>query len=341
MSLSSATEPAGAVPAALSTGAVARRLGVAPTTLRTWHRRYGIGPAGKGGQHRRWAPRDVEVLERMCRLTASGVPPAEAARAALAAPARTPATEAASGTPYDGAAAHDGAADTDAGARAHPPAVSLTRPLDECRGLTRAAARLDAHAVDRLLTASIAARGLVGAWEDVIMPALHSVGRKWQTSGDRYVEVEHLLSWHVSRVLARSAPPPAARPPHPSPAPVMLACVPGEVHTLPLEALAAALAGLDVAVSMFGASVPVPALEEAVRRTGPGTVVLWAQARSTASRPLAQHLGSICWGVRGARRGPAMMLAGPGWSGPPVAGALRPRGLREALDMLLPAGAPH
>ncbi|MEV6787027.1 MerR family transcriptional regulator, partial [Streptomyces sp. NPDC051098] len=28
----------------LTTGAVARRLGVAPTTLRSWDRRYGIGP---------------------------------------------------------------------------------------------------------------------------------------------------------------------------------------------------------------------------------------------------------------------------------------------------------
>ncbi|GHH42584.1 MerR family transcriptional regulator [Streptomyces candidus] len=336
MSSSPVREPVGAAAAALSTGAVARRLGVAPTTLRTWHRRYGIGPAGKGGQHRRWEARDVEVLERMCRLTASGVPPAEAARAALAAPSGPPATGTA---PGDDPA--DAPSTTPAPGRTRPAARSLSRPLAESRGLTRAAARLDAPAVDRLLTASIAERGLVAAWDDVIMPALHSVGRRWQTSGDRYVEVEHLLSWHVSRVLARSAPPPADRTPRPSSPPVLLACVPGEIHTLPLEALAAALAERDVAVSMFGASVPVPALEEAVRRTGPGTVVLWSQARSTASRPLAQHLGSITWGVRGARTGPAMMLAGPGWAGPHLAGALRPRGLREALDMLLPPGAPH
>ena len=30
----------------LSVAAVARRLGVAPATLRTWDRRYGIGPSG-------------------------------------------------------------------------------------------------------------------------------------------------------------------------------------------------------------------------------------------------------------------------------------------------------
>lgn len=29
----------------LTSGALARRLGVSPTTLRSWDRRYGIGPA--------------------------------------------------------------------------------------------------------------------------------------------------------------------------------------------------------------------------------------------------------------------------------------------------------
>ncbi|MCF6524528.1 MerR family transcriptional regulator, partial [Streptomyces sp. JJ36] len=83
---SAASGPARDAPTAgLTTGAVARRFGVAPTTLRSWDRRYGVGPATReGGRHRRWSPRDLEVLEEMCRLTGSGVPPAEAARAALA-----------------------------------------------------------------------------------------------------------------------------------------------------------------------------------------------------------------------------------------------------------------
>ncbi|MGM9383952.1 MerR family transcriptional regulator, partial [Streptomyces antibioticus] len=67
----------------LTTGSLARRLGVAPTTLRSWDRRYGIGPAVRAdGRHRRWRPSDVAVLEAMCRLSSSGVPHAEAARAA-------------------------------------------------------------------------------------------------------------------------------------------------------------------------------------------------------------------------------------------------------------------
>ena len=65
---------------ALTAGAVARRLGVAVTTLRTWHQRYGLGPSEHvPGQHRRYTPQDLDRLQVMRRLTAQGVAPAEAA----------------------------------------------------------------------------------------------------------------------------------------------------------------------------------------------------------------------------------------------------------------------
>ncbi len=75
----------------LSTGAVALRLGVAPATLRSWERRYAIGPTAERvtGKHRRWLPQDIARLEEMCRLTSRGVPPAEAARAARLAGTQT------------------------------------------------------------------------------------------------------------------------------------------------------------------------------------------------------------------------------------------------------------
>src|SRR5215470_11747005 len=77
-----AAEGAEGTPAtpALTVAAVARRLGVAPSTLRTWDRRYGLGPSGHvAGAHRRYTPGDLGRLVVMRRLTVSGVPPAEAA----------------------------------------------------------------------------------------------------------------------------------------------------------------------------------------------------------------------------------------------------------------------
>jgi len=68
----------------LAVAAVARRLGVAPATLRTWDRRYGLGPSARtAGSHRRYTTEDVARLLVMRRLTLEGVAPVDAAEAAL------------------------------------------------------------------------------------------------------------------------------------------------------------------------------------------------------------------------------------------------------------------
>ncbi|MEU3748484.1 MULTISPECIES: MerR family transcriptional regulator [Streptomyces] len=321
----------------VTTGAVARRLGVSPTTLRSWDQRYGIGPAAReDGRHRRWSPADIAVLEAMCRLTTSGVPPAEAARVALADAGHRPSLARAPGVAAPASAPGSGNG------------LPLGGVQREFRGLARAAVRLDSPTMDTLLRELVAAHGLVTSWEEVMAPTLHAVGRKWESSNDRYVEVEHLLSWHISTTLRQVA---AAARPHPAGSPpVLLACVPGEQHTLSLEALAAGLAGQGLPFRMFGAAVPAEALDAAVRRLGPTAVVLWSQSRSTASHALARHVADTAFGVRGARTHPLVLLGGPGWAGRPVApGMLRPTGLREALAALAhrcaaasgPTSGPH
>nr|WP_225891272.1 cobalamin B12-binding domain-containing protein [Streptomyces dioscori] len=332
----------------MTTGGLARRLGVSPTTLRSWDRRYGLGPAVRAdGRHRRWTPQDVAVLEAMCRLTSAGVPPAEAARAARDAGAEATVHErrtapAAEGPPLSAvsptaSSAASRADDLPSGGGRRSEAAA-TLPLgdvrQECRGLARAAVRLDAPAVDGQLTSAVQRYGLAVAWEEVMVPTLHAVGRKWASSGDRYVEVEHMLSWHISTVLRRVTPVSRTAVPDGAPGPVVLACVPGEQHTLPLEALNAGLTEHGIPTRMFGAAVPAEALTAAVRRLGPAAVVLWAQARSTASLPLARHVAATQWGVRGARRHPMVVLGGPGWAGRSAQGMLRPPGLNEALSVL-------
>src|SRR3954469_1449850 len=69
--------------AALPVAGAARRLGGAPTTLRTRERRSGTGPTGRAeGTRRRYTPADVEQLVRMRALVLNGVAPADAARVA-------------------------------------------------------------------------------------------------------------------------------------------------------------------------------------------------------------------------------------------------------------------
>ncbi|MFI8293446.1 B12-binding domain-containing protein [Streptomyces sp. NPDC085614] len=201
------------------------------------------------------------------------------------------------------------------------------------RGLARAAVRLDSPTVDRLLREAVAQHGLVRAWQEAMVPTLHAAGRKWESSGDRYVEVEHLLSWHISTVLRQlgsTAPPPPAGVP-----PVLLACLPGEQHALPLEALTAVLAQQRLPTRMFGAAVPADAILAAVRRVGPAAVVLWSQTRSTADHAFAAHVARTAFGVQGARTQPLVLLGGHGWAGSPLtAGMLRPNGLDEASGRL-------
>lgn len=263
---------------------------------------------------------DVARLERMCALTATGLPPAEAARLVrdeTAPPAPTPHARSA---PSPRSAVRDrGRAGS---------GLRLGDVRQECRGVARAALRLDATALDELLGTAIEEHGLVGAWTDVIMPTLQAVGRKWESSGERYVEVEHFLSWHVSCALRRHAPTGVTDRPG---ATTVLACVPAENHTLPLEVLAAALAERGLPVRMFGGALPVESLVAAVGRTGPAAVGLWAQSRTTASRPLAQHVAAMEWGVRGARRKPVVLTLGPGWAGPGMPGFPHPPGLAEAV----------
>ncbi|ALV31476.1 MerR family transcriptional regulator [Streptomyces sp. CdTB01] len=320
--------------AGVTTGSLARRLGVSPTTLRSWDRRYGLGPATRTqGRHRRWTPEDVAMVVEMCRLTAAGIPPGEAARTAKAQHHPQPVPVAPSRPP-----ARPVAAAADVMEAVHASRSGSGLPLGnvrhECKGLARAAVRLDAVAVQEQLTSVIRAYGLVVTWEEILSPALQAVGRKWQSAGERYVEVEHLLSWHISATIRHVCVTAAPAQREWKSAPVILACLPGELHTLPLEALNAALAERGVATLMLGSAVPAEALTTAVERVGPSAVVLWSQSGSTASLPLAHHVASTRWGIRGARTQSRVLLAGPGWGRGQRPGLLRPRGLQDALVML-------
>ncbi|WP_233223695.1 hypothetical protein [Amycolatopsis sp. CA-128772] len=114
----------------------------------------------------------------------------------------------------------------------------------------------------------------------------------------------HGLSWAVSAALHRIPSPAGAAPP------VLLACVDGERHTLPLEALRAALAEQGRAALFLGASVPDIALRHAIDRARPAAVVLWS------TRPAAFPAGLAV------RR---LVSAGPG---------REPGGLGEAVSLL-------
>ena len=64
-------------------GAVSSRLNITASTLRTWERRYGVGPSFRtAGGHRRYTDHDIDRVELMRRLLGRGVSAKDAARVA-------------------------------------------------------------------------------------------------------------------------------------------------------------------------------------------------------------------------------------------------------------------
>jgi len=295
----------------LSVAAVARMLGIAPATLRTWDRRYGIGPSAHApGRHRRYSPQDIARLETMRHALVRGVGPAEAARYALT-------------------SANGGPARVVDGTRPRAGGTMLRLPGAGryARGLGRAALALDFPAARTVLVEAVDTLGVVATWDDVARPVLTAVARRWATTGAG-VEIEHLLSQSVAAVFSAHA---LAKGEAPEGRPVLLAGMPHERHTLPLLVLAAALGDRSVPVQPMGTDLPRAALHAAVRRTAPAAVVLWSQTAATADVGLLDSLPET-------RPRSRTFVAGPGWEDLGLPARVQPlTSLTQAVDALVTA----
>ena len=399
-----------------SVGAVARRLGVAPSTLRTWNRRYGIGARELSpGRHRRYTAEDIVRLEHMQKLILRGAAPADAARAAMAAPvtlvpspAGVEAAEAESagadgadadrggawpagvarepggradaalvpggadgGRGANGLRAGDGgrgggpgtarpgrrgrgrrgrdggAGDRAGGARtaAATPGAGLpaTRPgpghgsggqrlalpgaSPTARGLARAVLALDEKWISEVILAALARDGSVRTWEELLLPVLSGLGTRYEHTGT-CIEAEHLLSMAIIAAFSRRA---ADLPGQVEHRAVLLASAQGEQHSLPLYALAAALAERGIDSRMLGSDLPYSALAAAVRRTGPGVVFLWSQVPATGDPVVLPDLSPR-------RPGARLILGGPGWDRDRIPASARLVGtLSEAVSDVVAA----
>ena len=260
----------------LTVAAVARRIGVAPATLRTWDRRYGLGPSShEAGEHRRYCPSDLAQLTLMRRLIVSGVAPADAA----------------------------------VRAKAHSGSVSVEHEIqsfevreDVVDSLHRAAKSLDKNFVETLLRKDIADNGVIATWTEVIVPLLFLVGDEWAATGTG-IEVEHMLSESIKRLL-REGVSEIKEPLNTQP--VLLASVGEELHCLALHALAAALAEKGIETFFLGARTPLEAISGMVKRAAPPAVFLWAQLEQNSDPKFFNELPVV-------RPAPRVIVGGPGW----------------------------
>jgi DNA-binding transcriptional MerR regulator len=269
---------------------VARRVGVTTSTLRAWERRYGLAPSGRTiGGHRRYTGVDIAALQRLQQLISTGVPTATAAALAR----QPPATE----SRVDG----------------HRPLARARRELAD------AVWRLDPLRATATAETVINRFGTVAGWQEVFAPVLRTLGADWADTG-LGVEREHVGTSAVHTVLTRQWGRHRLRATRTR---VLGAAVPDERHTLPLHALAAALAERDVGMFVLE-PLPSPALRSAVREMAPGAVVLWALGERTGDPALLTELLPLA---------PAVCAAGPGWPGRfPVGTAALVRDLPTAVD---------
>ncbi len=303
----------------LTVAAVARRLGIAPATLRTWDRRYGLGPAEhQVGAHRRYSAADLARLEQVRRLINTGVTIGDAAQAVLAAEPDLQPQSAVVPEQVPKRVAKK------------VPASIATRtefnqlvPSQTARGLARAADSLDSAACREIITASFEQRGVVWTWDSLITPLLIGLGDRWHATG-RGVEVEHALTQVIEFCLGSVAG--QLRTPI-NVRPVLLAAAPEELHALTLNALASALAERQIDVVMLGQRVPSDALFAAVQRLGPSVVFVWSQAAVTGH---PAHLADL----RKIRPAPALIAGGPGWPESMPPGVIRVLHLAEAVSTI-------
>ncbi|CAN2218872.1 HTH_MlrA-CarA domain containing protein [Candidatus Nanopelagicaceae bacterium] len=279
----------------LTVAAVARQIGVAPATLRTWDRRYGLGPSEHNdGEHRRYCPGDVARLMTMRRLIVAGVSPAEAAEQA----------------------------------RNFKGVIKVKKIVKEFEvreevvdALYKALQSFDRAFIEETLAHEIAEYGVEGAWSDVIVPTLFLIGQDWEND-QKGIEVEHLFSEILKRTMHNRVvelkKPVNSRP-------VLLAAVGEELHSLPVYALAAALCERNIQTYVLGARTPLEALSAMVSRCAPPAIFLWAQLPKNAEEKYWREIPSI-------RPAPRIVVGGPGWDSVQCSEVIRAEGLEHACD---------
>lgn len=248
----------------LTVAAVARRLGVAPATLRTWDRRYGLGPSEHAaGAHRRYSSADVARLLVMRRLTLEGVAPSEAARAALAsepgqAQAQGDVVQAPSVTEVVDAYAHATPMAPD------PPA------------LVAAAGHFDNAAV-RWMLSRVHPRDALAWWSELVDPALRTLTGRVTLEGPGEHAAPALTAAAFAELRSRAAVSAARRAEESGDAATasaaVLALSPGPGSDLLVHVVATALQEKGVRARVLSSATPRAAVE-AVARVRPAAVLV-------------------------------------------------------------------
>ena len=257
----------------LRIGELSRRVGVEPTLLRAWEKRYGLlRPTRSEGNFRLYSLADVARVMAMKRHLAQGIAAAESARMAPSEPEPPPTS----------------AADDGKGSGA-----------DAAEELSRHLVALEDKAAHECLDRCFASYSLEDALAGAILPCLRSIGDLWE-SGEISIAQEHFASTLIrSRLLAVGRGWSAAGGPL-----ALLACPAGESHDIGLICFGLLLWRDGWRISYIGPDTPAGELRRTIPIARPDAVVLAAFERSSVQRA-SEDLAAIAADV-------PLAIAGPG-----------------------------
>ncbi len=251
--------------------------GLNPNTVRTWERRYQFpAPSRSAGGHRTYGESEIELISRIVALTDAGVAPGEAIPQVMENPA------------------------------VHPPPKDAAALSAYSRKIINA---LDEHS-DTLLSNvfgdALNHLGYAGFIEDLAFPMLAQLGRNWEATGEG-VAAEHAFTLAVTEVLLGQSRKIVIL----DTAPVItFACVPDELHQLPLLHLRNLTASENIARPlMLTAGLPMDEIIDASRRGGAVAILLSATVAPSSSdtRQWVARCINAGWENR-------VALAGPGFT---------------------------
>lgn len=230
--------------------------GLNPITLRAWERRYGfIEPLRTAGGHRMYTQENVDQINRVLSMLASGMPIGAAARAVRRSAAN--------------------ASPTDIWDALRSQAIAATTRFDE-------------SALDAIYESALGLQPIEAVTRKLLVPVLEELGRRWESAEGRIAE-EHFFTNYTrnklgARLHHRRRIAPVSR--------LLCACAPGEHHELGLLLFALAADDQNVACVMLGANMPFDELAAACKQAGCDGIVI-SMAMQTETPSLERELREV------------------------------------------------
>lgn len=260
---------------------VSQMTGIPAATLRAWERRYGFPePERTQSSYRLYSERDVSSIKQLKTLCEQGISTSEAVRTVRARFAKPQGLLEPSTSPsVSRSNKHDGGKpstnhDFSSGEWTSP-ATATTSPdqslFEDMRvQLLDAVHRFDPVALERSIRRSMLLGSAKRVFDGIFAPVLAQVGDEWH-EGAISIAQEHLATeaiGNATRDLLRIVQPDS------SAKQILLACVSGELHALPLYGSALHFIQWGYRVVILGVNTPPSALAQSVSHIKPDAVGL-------------------------------------------------------------------